>query len=379
MNTEKTAIDMHNLISSDEAFNIIETSVKALIENPELAHALPPVMLRGAPGVGKSSIVKAVAKKLGIDFIDFRLAQREPVDLRGLPVPNHEDKSVQWYVTSDLPRDPNSKGILMFDELTAADKSLQVASYELILDRRLGNLYKLPDGWFIVAAGNRTKDKAVATAMSSALANRLSHFEVEANSEDWLRWAIQHSIQPSVTGFIKYRPACLFKMDGQNLECGWPSPRSWERVSNILPLYKDNEEVLRKVVYSLIGNNVGVEFMEFHRINKKFDDVLEIMLDPDAEINIPDRADERYAMCSAVAYLLWNGKDEADEAARIEGMYRIVMKLPADFATLLVKNAMLGNKKITRVQACMKIIKSPSYKNFAEKYGQDFTKQYKLK
>ena len=50
------------------------------------------------------------------------------------------------------------KGIILFDEITAADSTLQVAAYEFILDRRLGQLYEVPDGWYIVAAGNRTSD-----------------------------------------------------------------------------------------------------------------------------------------------------------------------------------------------------------------------------
>jgi hypothetical protein len=373
MHTENTAIDTHNIISSEMAANIIEKSVSALLADPSLAKCLPPIMLRGAPGVGKSSIIRSVAEKLGIGFIDIRLAEMEPVDLRGLPVPNHEAKSVQWYVTADLPRDPNSKGIILFDELTSAPKDLQVAAYELILDRRLGNLYKIPDGWFICAAGNRTKDKAVATAMSSALANRMMHFEMDADAEEWGAWAVSRGLHPSVTGFIAYRPACLLKMD-QNLEMGWPSPRSWERVSHVIKLF-DDEETTRKAVYGLVGPAVGCEFMEFHKINKNFNSVLKMMTDPDEPVVIPDRADEKYAMASAVSYLLWNGKDAADEAKRIDGFFRICMKLPADFATMLVKNATAGSPKVPRVKAVIKISSHEKYKEYKEKYGAEAAKK----
>lgn len=368
MHTENTAIDTHNIITISQAENIIEKSVQAILDNPEMAKLLPPIMLRSAPGIGKSTIVRSVAEKLGIGFIDIRLAEMEPVDLRGLPVPNHEAKSVQWYVTADLPRDPNSKGIILFDELTSAPKDLQVAAYELILDRRLGNLYKIPDGWFIVAAGNRTKDKAVATAMSSALANRMMHFEMDADAEEWGAWAVSKGLHPSVTGFIAYRPACLLKMD-QNLEMGWPSPRSWERVSHVIKLF-DDEETTRKAVYGLVGPAVGCEFMEFHKINKNFNSVLKMMTDPEEPVVIPDRADEKYAMASAVSYLLWNGKDATDEAKRIDGFFRICMKLPADFATMLVKNATAGNPKVPRVKAVIKISSHKSYEAYKAKYAE---------
>ena len=34
------------------------------------------------PGVGKSQVVKQVADKLGIEMIDLRLSQLDPVDLK---------------------------------------------------------------------------------------------------------------------------------------------------------------------------------------------------------------------------------------------------------------------------------------------------------
>lgn len=378
MEQNRGAIDLHNTISAEQAYNIIKVSCETLIADPSKASKLPPILLRGAPGVGKSTIVQQVAKDLGIGFVDIRLAQREPCDLRGLPVPNEQTKTVDWYVTGDLPRDPESKGILFFDEITSADKSLQVASYELILDRRLGKLYKVPDGWFIVAAGNRVNDRAVATAMSSALANRLMHFELDANAEDWYYWAIAHDLNPSVTGFIKYRPGLLFKMKDQNLEQGWPSPRSWERVSNIISLFNNDEVTLRSAVYGLVGNQAGVEFMEFHKIQRKFDDVIEILTDPKKEITIPNKADEIYALTSAVSYLLWNGTSEEDDRLRVSGMYRVAMKLSSDFATMLVKAATLGNTRISRIQAVKYIYEAPEYQDFAKKFGKAMAKSYKL-
>ena len=371
------AIDTHNIVSSTEAVSILTKSVETLIANPDLAGSLPAIIFKGAPGCGKSTIVRDVAKSLNIGFIDVRLAQMERCDFAGLPSVN--DGVTTWNVPEFWPRDPNSRGIIFFDEITAAASDVQVAAYSLILDRKIPNSgYSLPKGWYIVAAGNRKEDHSVAKTMSAALANRFVHFEIEANAEEWGEWAISHDIHPSVTGFINYRPNLLFKMKDQNLEMGWPSPRSWERVSQMIPLFGDNEDVLRKVVYGLVGNQAGVEFTEFHRINSKFDDVLEMLTNPEAEIRIPEKSDQKYALCSAVAYLLWNGKNEEEHTLRISGMYRIAMKLTADFATLLAKSCMLGNSKIPRFQASMLIMKNPGYKKFAEKFGEAFTKKYTI-
>ena len=172
-------------------------------------------MIWGAPGVGKSTAIRELAKKLGIGFIDVRLAQREPVDMRGLPVPDGEQ--VRWLVSSEWPRDPESKGIIIFDELTAADKTLQVAAYEFILDRRLGDLYKVPKNWYIVAAGNRTEDRAVACSMSSALANRFLHVEVAPQLKDFVAYGESHGMHPVVLDFLRFRPKLLFSQKQENL------------------------------------------------------------------------------------------------------------------------------------------------------------------
>ena len=375
-------LDIHNTITAKDLDSILTLQVNTLKTTPEKAKFLPPLMVWGPPGAGKSSIIQAVAKREGIGFIDFRLSQVEPVDLRGLPVPNKEDKSVEWFVTAEFPRDPKSRGILLFDEISAADRSLQVAAYELILDRRLGKLYSLPDGWLVVAAGNRTEDRAVATTMSSALANRFMHVEIDPNSEDWIEWGAANSLHPAVLGFIKTRPENLFSTKNQNLERGWPSPRSWHRVSEMCKIYDnqktDNYYLLEKIVYGLVGNSAGIDFMTYYKLNEEFDDILDYMTNPAKTIKIPVENDRKWAMCTSMVYLLWKGKDEEDETKRIDGFYRICMELGAknsDFATYAMTTAMLGPTEKDGQMRAMKLFNNKNYKEWAKTFGKAMKKR----
>ncbi len=315
-------IDMHNRISTEELNRLVRHQLKQIFDHPEQAEMLPPLMIWGAPGIGKSTIIRMIAREMGIGFIDVRLAQREPVDIRGLPVPDQD--SVKWLVSADWPRDPESRGIILFDELTAADRSLQVAAYEFILDRRLGGLYQVPDGWYICAAGNRVEDAAVAMTMSSALANRFLHVELREDAELWARWGLLHDIHPAVIGFIRYRPDLLFHQENENLERGWPTPRSWERVSRMLQSFGRADDVLlNKIIYGLVGNQAGAEFVAFRAIAAEFDNVYELMINPDKKITIPEKADRRYAFAAAVVYHLWRGADAEAEERLLAGFYRI--------------------------------------------------------
>ena len=179
------AIDTHNIVHASELQDILRSEIESVQTDENLSTSLPPVMIWGPPGVGKSTIVKSLAREMGVGFVDVRLAQMESIDIRGLPVPDKEAHCVQWLPSSIFPRDNSKGGIIFLDELSAAPKDVQVASYELILDRQLGggDIYKVPGKWVIVAAGNRSCDRAVSTTMSSALANRMLHLEVEANAE----------------------------------------------------------------------------------------------------------------------------------------------------------------------------------------------------
>lgn len=371
--TTNEVLDIHNLVTADELYKIIAAQLDEISKNPDSVNIMAPCMIWGSPGIGKSSVVRQLCKDRNIEFIDCRLSQMEPCDVRGLPVPNRDNKCMDWFVNGMWPRDQNGRGIIFLDEISACDRSVSVAAYELILDRRLGKLYSVPPGYLIVAAGNKTTDRAVASTMSSALANRFMHVELGEDSESWLVWARMHDIHPAVTGFIQYRPNMLFNMEGENLERGWPSPRSWERVSQLCHMYsKDNEKILSKLVYGTVGNGAGVEFMEFYKINSEFDDILDIMTNPNADIVIPDRADRRYALCSAMVYLLWRGRDEHDENSRIEGFYRISLKLPSDFASMALIASFNVSDPVLRKTRSIKMMHHPMFMKWKEKHGASF-------
>ena len=99
-----------------------------------------PVMLWGPPGVGKSDMVRQTSERHSVPVIDIRLSQMEPSDLRGIPFRNGE--FVEWAAPALLPdaRRHGDQGILFLDEITSAPPSVSAAAYQLILDRRLGNL-----------------------------------------------------------------------------------------------------------------------------------------------------------------------------------------------------------------------------------------------
>src|SRR5207245_8901211 len=97
---------------------------------------------------------RELAEASTIPLQDVRALLLDPVDLRGLPFLGSDGRS-KWATPEFLPQD--GRGILFLDELNVAPAMVQARCYPLVVDRKLGE-YTLPEGWAIVAAGNRYSD-----------------------------------------------------------------------------------------------------------------------------------------------------------------------------------------------------------------------------
>ncbi len=343
------------------------SAILTKIAEHQLNGGLPQaVMLWGPPGIGKSDIVKAIAAELKLDLRDIRLAQLDPVDLRGVPTV----KGVQtvWAAPSFFPHDPKSAGVIFLDELSAADPSIQVAAYQLLLDRRIGE-YVVPEKWIIIAAGNRAEDNAVSLPMSSALANRMLHLELQPEPEEWARWATKNAIEPSVIGYIRLRPQRLFS-PGENCERGWPSPRSWAGVSKILAIGLTEEE-LPPCVAGLVGDEAAAEFLAYRRHYMALGDVRAIMLDPQRKFKI-NKPDVCYALASALAYWVWHPADPQEDAPLLDGFFRLSLELPSAYAVVAMIDAMESDKDGTMAK---RMTAHPDFAKWQQRFGAELNKR----
>lgn len=214
-------------------------------------------MLWGPPGVGKSQIIADIAARNNVPLIDIRLAQMEPTDLRGIPF--RDGKHVIWSVPAQLPdaERHGERGILFLDEITSAVPTVTAAAYQLILDRRLGE-YTVPSGWAIFAAGNRQGDRGVTYQMPAPLANRFAHYELEADLDDWVRWAHTQELDPRLIAFLRFRPDLLFNFDPARYTVAFPSPRSWEYVDRALKKFSDAPALLGEALQACVGPAAGL-------------------------------------------------------------------------------------------------------------------------
>ena len=274
-----------------------------------------PVMLWGPPGVGKSQIIAQIAAQHGVPLIDVRLSQMEPTDLRGIPF--RKGDLVEWSIPSMLPDSARhgEKGILFLDEITSAPPTVSAAAYQLILDRRLGE-YTIPDGWAIFAAGNRQGDRGVTYSMPAPLANRFTHYEVEANLDDWVLWAHANNVDERVIAFLRFRPDLLFDFDPAHNPVAFPSPRSWEFAHRALQKFGEVPVLLLDTLQACIGQAAGVELKAFVDNMNQLPDIDAIL--SGTGMDVPRSIDLQYGVASALVRRAVKAKDRP-EAAQVFG------------------------------------------------------------
>ena len=326
-----------------ENSTVSPSRLKIAIEHSIKRHR--PLFIWGQPGIGKSELVAEVARSQGRPLIDIRLPLMEPTDIRGIPylaeVKTYDkegnllrdefnipvtDKEFRWSTPSDLPTDEASRALVFFDEMSAAPPSVQAATYQIILNRRIGS-YMLPKEAEIIAAGNRVKDKGVAYNMPMPLANRFTHLTLEADVDDWKSWAVRNRIHKDVVGYISFQPGDLNGFNTNSEEKAFATPRSWYFASELLQEEDIDGNlidasipgtVLSDMIKGTIGEGVGIKFMTYRSQAANLPNARDI-LNGKIKTLKSKQIDIMYSLITALTYELKDSYDRAErEDAELE-------------------------------------------------------------
>ena len=307
---------------------------------PKLLAKQRPVFLWGAPGVGKSDVIKQIAEDHKLELRDVRLSLLDPIDLKGFPTIDSVKKQMSWLPADFLPK--KGKGLLFLDEMNSAPQSVQAAAYQLVLNRKIGE-YKLPDGWSVMAAGNRASDRSVVHAMPAALANRFVHLDFDINVDDWSHWAMENELHTDLRAFIRFRPNLLHCFDSASNPRAFPSPRSWAFVNDI---YKDNHSAddEYELIKGTVGEGAAAEFSGFVRQIKDLPTIDQVLLDPDGT-KVPTSPAGMYAMATAL--------DSKATTANIARIMKYTDRMPVEFQVVFVRSAIRRDGKLTGTKSYM--------------------------
>lgn len=233
------------------------------------------IFIWGPPGIGKSSIVRDYAIENGFHFVDIRLSYYDPLTFGGLPVLNSDHSEVNWAPPSFIVKDKSIKTLYFLDELNSAPSQVQSIAYQMVLEKRINN-FDLGPNAFVVAAGNGSNDRGIVYTMPSPLANRFIHVNLEVDYEDFKKYAIFKNFHPYVLTYLESNKSDLYFMSetqSQQLR-GFPTPRSWEAVSDILYCNSNMEDnIMYSMISGTIGDNFATKFFNFKKFFNLIPDI----------------------------------------------------------------------------------------------------------
>jgi hypothetical protein len=323
-----------------------------------------PVFLWGAPGIGKSDIVKQIGDESNREVIDVRLSLWEPTDIKGIPYYNADQGTMTWAPPAELPTDPESTAIIFLDELNSAAPATQAAAYQLVLNRRVGT-YKLPDGVSIVAAGNRETDKGVTYRMPAPLANRFLHLELRTDFEDWLNWATSNMVHEQVVGYLGFAKQDLYDFDPKGASRAFATPRSWSFVSDLLTDDDLDEGTLTDLVSGAVGEGLAVKFMAHRKVAKQMPKPEDVLSGKVEKVNIKEIS-AMYSLTISLCYELQTAdqKKVKNWDAMADNFFKFMMdNFPTELTVMGAKVA------LTNYNLPFDASKLEHFDKFHDKYG----------
>jgi len=322
-------------IMVDEAVGILSSLyVDAIKANLPLG-GIPTPFLWGPPGVGKSQAVRQIAEHIEEQtektaiVTDVRLLLFNPVDLRGIPTTNADKTLAVWLKPQvfQMKDSDDVVNILFLDELSAAPPSVQAAAYQICLDRKVGE-HALPKNCIVIAAGNRTTDKSVAFNMPKALCNRLMHFVIQTNFNSWFVWALKHGIDERIIGYLAFDNSKLF-VEPEFSDTAFPTPRSWEMVSNLIKNAKEDLKKLRVVISGCVGLDTAIAFETWASTHRDLPSVDEVFKGQTRRL--PSTQDSLYAFAASLVTAVRTRRKEIT-VSELENVCAYIKNFPTDFA-----------------------------------------------
>ncbi|WP_297157148.1 AAA family ATPase [uncultured Ellagibacter sp.] len=305
------------MISVNNAARLIKRAILANIATDKENVAITP-LISGKHGIGKSAIVKTVAKDLGGTCITIEGGTLKEGEVTGLPyqyenaqgeaqfkfLPYYAVERIQEqekllfeqagktieendvlsgtenrYAQNDLaPQEKidlllsgKVKPVIIFvDEINRTENTVYKELMNILLTKTV-NGYQFPWWVFFVGAMNpSTQNSVYATnEMDPAQLDRFLKLKVTSNTSEWIRYGKKAGISPAILQFIKENPKCLSESAAEldDEERPTPSPRGWDMVDTILssePLLQpfftakeNSENVVAKDMKELVAAKLG--------------------------------------------------------------------------------------------------------------------------
>ena len=249
----------------------IKDSIEAYLAKDEFGEYLipairqRPILLMGAPGIGKTQIMEQIARECKVGLVSYTITHHTRQSAVGLPFIKEktfgqETFSVTEYTMSEIIASVYEKmektglreGILFIDEINCVSETLAPMMLQFLQGKTFGN-QKVPEGWVIVTAGNPPEYNKSVREFDVVTLDRIKRIDVQPDFEVWKEYAYEQGIHPAVISYLELRRKNFYRMENTVDGRIFATARGWEDLSRLIQVYETlDKEVDREVVYQYI-------------------------------------------------------------------------------------------------------------------------------
>lgn len=305
-----------------------------------------PLLVWGAPGVGKTAIINDAMKQILSDksrMIDLQLSNKAADDFF-LPYYNKEhtkaidlpksylpvyathkyDESTGKYIPLSAEElnaadEATGSGLIFFDELSRAKPETLNVCLKLVNERKLGEYYVLGSGWSIICASNRFEDDPdTQTILGKALGNRFKQINYAPTYKSWKSWAeTKGYMNQYVLDWLEQNEKYFYYQAEEDTDSSiFASPRTWELACKALAeeAYTADEEgfdllslpddVIRTQIQAVVGLDPANAFLDYVRLARtvKIEDLKLVLTKPD-KAPLPKKSGSSYQTSLVYIYV----------------------------------------------------------------------------
>jgi len=283
---------------SEQVFNQVvttslEDAVRLVVANPDVRY-----MLRGEPGIGKSSLAYALKQMTGYPLSMMDVPNLDLGDV-SMPVIDHENRVTRYYPNARFQLHEGKPIVVMLDEFTKGADAVKNMLHPMleVTNPRLGDL-TIPTGSLVVLTGNLDTD-GVGDGLAQHTRQRIVELIIrKPNADEWLRWASNNGVAAVLMAWVNRYSYCLASyLDGITNEfifnpaephTSVVSPRTLEIASRqILTRENVSSNGLRAALTGTVGAPAAVSILSFIEFQDKLPSLKDILEKP-ATAEIPD-------------------------------------------------------------------------------------------
>ena len=249
-----------------------------------------PILLIGAPGIGKTAIMEQVARECKIGLVSYTMTHHTRQTAIGLPFIKEKQYGGETYSTTEytmseiiaavyeqMEKTGLKEGILFLDEINCVSETLAPTMLQFLQYKTFGN-HQLPAGWVIVTAGNPPEYNKSVREFDLVTLDRVKKIEIEENFTVWKEYAYEQDIHGAILSYLEIKKEHFY--DIQTTVDGkiFVTARGWEDLSRMMETYEElNIPITESLIVQYLHHPaIAKDFANYLDLYKKYQDIYHV-------------------------------------------------------------------------------------------------------